>query len=85
MRSRRPTSSSRRRACSEAAAFQIEFVGQQHIFESRERLDELVRLKDEADLAPAHRGQLGLGQIVDGHAIEPDFAFAGRVETGEQP
>ena len=68
----------------EAAAFHIQFVGQQHIFESSERLDELVGLKDKADLAPAHRGQLGFRQIVDGHAVEPDFALAGRVEAGKQ-
>src|SRR5208337_429961 len=66
-----------------AAAFHIQFVRQQHIFESSERLDELVGLKDEADLAPSHRGQLAFSQIVNGHAVQPDFAFAGRVEAGK--
>ena len=47
-------------------------------------MDELVGLEDKADLAPAHRGQLRFSQIVDRHAIQPDFAFAGRVEAGKQ-
>ena len=41
----------------QAAAFHIQLIGQQHIFKRRECLDQLVGLEDEADLAPAHRGQ----------------------------
>ena len=62
----------------------VEFEGQQDVFERRERRDELVGLEDEADLAAADGGELGLGKVVDGHAVKPDFARAGRVEPGQQ-
>ena len=68
----------------QTVAFHVEFVRQQHILESGKRLNQLVGLEDKADLAPAHRCQLSLRQVVDGYAIEPDLALAGRVEAGEQ-
>ena len=84
MRSSRPTSLEHATRLLQAAAFHIQFVGKQNIFKSGESLDELIGLEDKADLAPAHSGQLRFRQIVDGHAVEPDLAFAGRIEAGEQ-
>src|SRR5208282_5010544 len=52
---------------------------------SGERLDQLIRLKDKTDLAPTHRRQLGLRQVVDGHPVKPDLSFARRIEAGKQP
>jgi len=66
------------------AAFDVQLMREQDVFECGERLDQLVRLEDEADLASTHGSQLRLGQVVDGHAVEPDLAGARRVESGQQ-
>ena len=58
------------------AAFEIEFVRQQHVFESRQCLDQLVGLKDKSNLASAHRCQLGLGKVMDWHSVQPDLTLA---------
>ena len=60
-----------------SAAFQVELIREQHVFESGERLDQLVGLKNETDFAPAHRRQFGLREVVDRNSVEPDLSFAG--------
>ena len=63
----------------------IQLERQQHVFERRKRRDKLVGLKHEADLAPAHGGELRLGQIVNRNAVEPDLARAGLSSPASKP
>lgn len=62
-----------------------EFEWQEHIFERRERRQELKILEDEADTSAAQRGALVFIEVIDSLATQPDLAGAGRVEAGEQP
>src|SRR5208282_2819269 len=55
-----------------------------NIFKSSESLDELIRLEDKPDFSPANTSQLRFRHVVDGHAVQPYLAFAGRVEAGKQ-
>ncbi len=73
------------RARSSPLPFNIQLKRQQHILKRRERRNQLIRLKDKSDLLPAHRCQLGLGQIVNRRSIQPDLALAWRVESRQQP
>ena len=57
---------------------------EQDVFERGERGDELVGLEDEADGLAADLGELVLGQVADGGAVEVDVAGGGCVQTGEQ-
>jgi hypothetical protein len=72
------------RARIDAVAGQVQFKGQQHILKRGERGNELIGLKDEAQLLAAHGGERFFFQIVNRRAVEPDLAFAGRVEAGKQ-
>src|SRR5205085_9065360 len=47
--------------------------------------NELVRLKDESDFAPAHRGEISLCQIMNRSAVQPDFTFAGSIKASQKP
>lgn len=61
-----------------------QFRGQQDVFLSRERGNQLERLKDETDFSPAHLRHAVFGKAGDIHAIQNDFSAGGAVESGEQ-
>src|SRR5215469_15620967 len=44
----------------------------------------MIRLKDEADLAPTNQGHLVFAQLCDVFAVEYDAPGRGRIETGKQ-
>ena len=67
-----------------AGSLGIELVGEEHVFKSGERSDELVGLEDKADGSAAKLCQLVLGQVGDRLAGEVDVAGGGCVETGEK-
>src|SRR5580704_486504 len=62
----------------------IQLERQQHILQGRKRLDKLVRLKHETDLAPAHGGELRLDHVVNRNAIQPDFPRTGTIQSGQE-
>ena len=84
MRSPRPDSIQQSACRFQPVAFHIQLKGQQHIFKRCQRLNQLVRLEHESNLAPAHCGQFRLGQIVNRRSIQPDLARARRVQARKQ-
>ena len=84
MRSLRPTESSKRTGAEEAIAIGVQFVGQKHVFESRKRGDELIRLKNKADLLTAHLCEFIFAELADFGAVQKHLSLCRRVQTGEQ-
>jgi hypothetical protein len=60
-----------------------EFVREQNVLFGGEGGDELVALKDEADLAAADFGEFVFFEVGDVDAIKDDGTFARGVEAGE--
>jgi len=68
-----------------AIAFAVQFIRQQDILKSRQRRNQLIRLKDEPNRFSPHLRQLILRQIADRCAVQMHVPCAWRVEPGQQP
>src|ERR1700722_13924211 len=57
-----------------AVSIAVEFVGEEDVFESRERGDELEGLEDETQLLASHFGQPVFRETADFDSVDEDFA-----------
>src|SRR5262249_27159530 len=67
-----------------AAAVAGELHRQEHVLLGRQRRNQVVALKHEADLAPPHLRHLIFAEVRDVLAIENHLAGGRRIESGEQ-
>ena len=86
MRSARPTSSRavstcRRRSAADSGNKQQR---QLDVLIRREHRQQVIELEDEADVPRPPAGELAFGHLRDAVVADPDFAFAGLVEAGDQ-
>ena len=56
----------------------------QDVFQRRELRQQVIELKDHAEVALRSRSRAGGGQVVDAMALEVDFAGVGLIERAEQ-
>ena len=59
-------------------------MGQENVFERRERRDELIGLEDEADCLAAHLRELVFREVADGGSVQVHHAGGWRIEPGEK-